>query len=267
MTKTKRTRKTKTLRNLAWTAALLLILALLLAFDAINGDPLSQRWAIHRAIHYAEKLYPGQTFHWDERTAVDGQFFNYMVYVQSDQSGDTNFAVQTRFWLLTDDEIRGMEFEPDHVFYVENRWHTAYRMGAEASQQAAAYLTAQAPELHFASAYGAQGNIAEIDLCYTEQDGMAPARYVDDLPLDAAFDKTLLQKVPSRLCAQILWDSKPTEADMQQVLHTLKAVLEANDLPITYYDIALVPAADYADHSAFLADVLESGLTPANEIA
>ena len=49
---------------------------------------------------------------------------------------------------------------------------------------------------------------------------------------------------------------------MQQVLHTLKAVLEANDLPITYYDIALVPAADYADHSAFLADVLESGLTP-----
>lgn len=267
MTKTKRTRKTKTLRNLAWTAAMLLILALLLAFDAINGDPLSQRWAIHRAIHYAEKLYPGQTFHWDERTAVDGQFFNYMVYVQSDQSGDTNFAVQTRFWLLTDDEIRGMEFEPDHVFYVENRWHTAYRMGAEASQQAAAYLTAQAPELHFASAYGAQGNIAEIDLCYTEQDGMAPARYVDDLPLDAAFDKTLLQKVPSRLCAQILWDSKPTEADMQQVLHTLKAVLEANDLPITYYDIALVPNADYADHSAFLADVLESSLTPANEIA
>lgn len=60
---------------------------------------------------------------------------------------------------------------------------------------------------------------------------------------------------------------KPTEADMQQVLHTLKAVLEANDLPIIYYDIALVPTADYADHSAFLADVLESGLTPADEIA
>lgn len=109
MTKTKRTRKTKTMRNLAWTAALLLILALLLAFDALNGDPLSQRWAVHRAIRYAEKLYPGQTFHWDERTAADGQFFNYMVYVQSDQSRDTNFAVQTRFWLLTDDEIRGME--------------------------------------------------------------------------------------------------------------------------------------------------------------
>ena len=54
-----------------------------------------------------------QTFHWDERTAADGQFFHYVVYVQSDQSRDTNFAVQTRFWLLTDDEIRGMELEPD----------------------------------------------------------------------------------------------------------------------------------------------------------
>lgn len=265
MTKTNRTRKTKTLRNLAWTAALLLILALLLAFDALNGDPLSQRWAIHRAIRYAEKLYPGQTFHWDERTAVDGQFFNYMVYVQSDQSGDTNFAVQTRFWLLTTDE--GIQTEPTHTFYVDHRWNTVRRLEAEAARQTAACLTAQAPELHFASAYGAQGNIAEIDLCYTEQDGMAPARYVDDLPLDAAFDKALLQKVPSRLCAQVFWDSKPTDAAMQQVLHTIKQVMESNDMPITYYDITLVPNADYADHSAFLADVLESGLTPANEIA
>ncbi len=91
-------------------------MALLLAFDAINGDPLSQQWAIHRAIRYAEKLYPWQTFHWDERTAADGQFFNYMVYVQSDQSRDTNFAVQTRFWLLTDDEIRGKELEPTPRF-------------------------------------------------------------------------------------------------------------------------------------------------------
>lgn len=267
MTKTKRTRKTKTMRNLAWTAALLLILALLLAFDALNGDPLSQRWAVHRAIRYAEKLYPGQTFHWDERTAADGQFLNYMVYVQSDQSRDTNFAVQTRFWLLTDDEIRGMEFEPTHTFYVDHRWNTCYRLGNEAAQQAAAYLTVQAPELNFASVYGAKGNTVEIDLCYTEQDGMTPANYVDDLPLDAAFDKALLQKVPSRLCAQVFWDSKPTDAAMQQVLHTIKQVMESNDMPITYYDITLVPNADYADHSAFLADVLESGLTPANEIA
>lgn len=260
-------KRTKTMRRFALTAALLLILALLLAFDAINGDPLSQQWAIHRAIRYAEKLYPEETFHWDQRTAPDGQFFHYVVYVQSDQSGDTNFAVQTRFWLMTDDEIRSKEFEPDHVFCVEHRWTTAYRLGDEAAQQAAAYLTVQAPELNFASVYGAKGNTVEIDLCYTEQDGMTPANYVDDLPLDAAFDKALLQKVPSRLCAQVLCDGKPTEADMQTVLHTLKQVLESDNMPITYYDITLVPTGNYADHNAYMADVLESGLTPADKIA
>ena len=159
-----KTNKTKNLRRLALAAALLLILALLLAFDAINGDPLSQQWAIYRAIRYAEKLYPEETFHWDQRTAADGQFFHYVVYVQSDQSRDTNFAVQTRFWLLTDDEIRGMEFEPTHTFYVDHRWNTAYRLGDEAAQQAAAYLTVQAPDLNFASVYGAKGNTVEIDL-------------------------------------------------------------------------------------------------------
>lgn len=118
-------KRTKTMRRFALTAALLLILALLLAFDALNGDPLSQQWAIYWAIRYAEKLYPAETFHWDQRTAPDGQFFHYVVYVQSDQSGDTNFAVQTWFWLMTDDEIRGKEFEPDHVFYVDHRSNTA----------------------------------------------------------------------------------------------------------------------------------------------
>ena len=64
-------KRTTTMRRFALTAALLLILALLLAFDAINGDPLSQQWAIYRAIRYAEKLYPEETFHWDQRTAAD----------------------------------------------------------------------------------------------------------------------------------------------------------------------------------------------------
>ena len=72
-------KRTTTMRRFALTAALLLILALLLAFDAINGDPLSQQWAIYRAIRYAEKLYPEETFHWDQRTAADGQFFHYVV--------------------------------------------------------------------------------------------------------------------------------------------------------------------------------------------
>ena len=69
-----KTKKTKPMRRLALTTALLLILTLLLAFDALNGDPLSQQWAIYRAIRYAEKLYPEETFHWDQRTAPDGQY-------------------------------------------------------------------------------------------------------------------------------------------------------------------------------------------------
>lgn len=262
-----KTNKTKKLRRLALAAALLLILALLLAFDAINGDPLSQQWAIHRAIRYAEKLHRRKYFTGTSAPPLVDSSSTMWYTFKSDQSRDTNFAVQTRFWLLTDDEIRGKELEPDHVFYVDHRWTTAYRLGDEAAQQAAAYLTVQAPELNFASVYGAKGNTVEIDLCYTEQDGMTPANYVDDLPLDAAFDKALLQKVPSRLCAQVLCDGKPTEADMQTVLHTLKQVLESNGMPITYYDITLVPTGDYADHSAFMADVLESGLTSADTIA
>lgn len=257
-------KKTNPLRRLALAAALLLILALLLAFDAINGDPLSRQWAVYRAIKYAEKLYPDQTFTWDHGS-TGGQYFYYIVNVQSDQSEDTYFPVQTSFWLLTTDE--DIQTEPTHTFYVDHRWNTAYRLGEEAAQQAAAYLTVQAPELNFASVYGAKGNTVEIDLCYTEQDGMTPANYVDDLPLDAPFDKALLQKVPSRLCAQIFCDGKPTETDMQTVLHTIKQVLESNDMPMTYYDITLVPSGNYADHSAYMADVLESGLVAADTIA
>ena len=49
-----------------------------------------------------------------------------------------------------------------------------------------------------------------------------------------------------------------TDADMQTVLPTLKQVLESNGMPITYYDITLVPGGDYGDHSAYMADVIKS---------
>ena len=208
-------------------------MALLLAFDAINGDPLSQQWAIYRAIRYAEKLYPEETFHWDQRTAADGQFFHYVVYVQSDQSRDTNFAVQTRFWLLTDDEIRGMEFEPTHTFYVDHRWNTAYRLGDEAAQQAAAYLTVQAPDLNFASVYGAKGNTVEIDLCYTEQDGMTPANYVDDLPLDEykeispVFEEDVYEAISMKTCVEKrMTIGAPGPEMMKKVIEIYKKQLE-----------------------------------------
>lgn len=259
--------KTKAKRHAALAAALLLIILLFAAYDAVNGDPISEKWAVHRAIQYAEKLYPGQTFHRDTATGTGGQFFNYMVYVQSDQSEDTRFMVQTKLWLFTTDTIKGLRTVPEHTFYVEQRWNTAIRMGAEAAGQASAYLAVQAPQLQFVSAYGKSSDTVEIDLAYSDEKGSTPGDYAESLPLDAPFDKTILQKVPSRLCAQILCEEKPTQQDMQTVLHTIKQVMEENDMPITYYDIALVPSLEYADHEAFLGDVLESGPIPAEDIA
>ena len=84
---------------------------------------------------------------------------------------------------------------------------------------------------------------------------MTPANYVDDLPLDVALTKPCCKRCPAACAAQVLCDGKPTEADMQTVLHTSSEVLESNDMPITHYDITLVPTGDYADHSAFMADV------------
>lgn len=54
--------KVKSKRKMAGILAAVLIALLLLAFDCINGDPISERWAMHRAIQFAEKLYPDQTF-------------------------------------------------------------------------------------------------------------------------------------------------------------------------------------------------------------
>ena len=50
--------KVKSKRKMAGILAAVLIALVLLAFDCINGDPISERWAMHRAIQFAEKLYP-----------------------------------------------------------------------------------------------------------------------------------------------------------------------------------------------------------------
>lgn len=55
--------KTKTKKRLAGAAGILIILGLLLAVDAITGDPFSRAWAQWRALHRAETLYPDQEFY------------------------------------------------------------------------------------------------------------------------------------------------------------------------------------------------------------
>jgi len=105
--------------------AAVLIALVLLAFDCINGDPISERWAMHRAIQFAEKLYPDQTFTAEGAGSMRG--FCYTTRVQSQQSKDTWFYVETHFWLFTSDI-----YTIDHTQYIDARLNTSNRMELEA---------------------------------------------------------------------------------------------------------------------------------------
>lgn len=252
--------KTKTKKRLAGAAGILIILCLLLAVDAVTGDPLSRAWAEWRALHRAETLYPGQEFY--VTSSYSGQFFNYGATVQSATSPDTRFDVTTWLWLFAEDYAQEQ---------VENRWHTCYRMGTEGADEIAKILARDVPELELAGIYGAEGRTVELDLAW-EPDGAGagrstPENYLENFPLDAPFEPSLLQKVPSQICLQVLWNGTPTREDLDRVLHTLKQVLEQNDLPVTYYDVALVPMDGYNSHEELLDMVVESGTMAAADIA
>lgn len=258
--------KTKTKKRLAGAAGILIILGLLLAVDSFTGDPLSRAWAEWRALHRAETLYPGQEFY--VASSYSGQFFSYGVTVQSATSTDTRFDVTTDFWLFTEDRAGEQ---------VEKRWNTCYRMGQEGAEQIAGILAKDAPELNLAGVYGAEMCTVELDLAW-EPDGegsgrSVPGNYPENFPLDAPFEASLLQTVPSRICMQVLWNGTPTQENLDTVLHTLKQVLEANGLPVTYYDVHLVPMYSleeydrrYSSRENYLSEVLESGPVSADTI-
>lgn len=259
--------KTKTKKRLAGAAGILIILGLLLAVDAVTGDPLSRAWAEWRALHRAETLYPGQEFYLT--SSYSGQFFSYGATVQSATSPDTRFDVTTDFWLFTDDEAERQ---------VENRWNTCYRMGQEGADEIAGILAQDAPELELAGIYGADLSTVELDLAW-EPDGEGggrshPEKTPDLFPLDGSFDVSLLQQVPSRLCVQVNWTGTPTREDLDTVLRTLKRVLEAHQLPVTYYDVHLVPMYSleeynrrYSSRESYLDEVQESGPVAAAAIS
>ena len=72
--------KVKSKRKMAGILAAVLIALVLLAFDCINGDPISERWAMHRAIQFAEKLYPGQTFTAENAGSMRGFCYTCLLY-------------------------------------------------------------------------------------------------------------------------------------------------------------------------------------------
>lgn len=259
--------KTKTKKRLAGAAGILIILCLLLAVDAVTGDPVSRAWSEWRALHRAETLYPEQEFY--VSSSYSGQFFSYGVTVQSTTSTDTHFDVITDFWLFTEDRAEEQ---------VENRWNTCYRMGEEGANEIAKILVREVPELELAGVYGSEMRTVELDLAW-EPDGegagrSVPGNYAENFPLDGSFDVSLLQKVPSRVCMQVLWQGAPAQEDLDSVLRTVKQVMEANDLPVTYYDVTLVPMYSldeydrrYSSHEAIQNGLLESGPVAAADLA
>ena len=130
--------KVKSKRKMAGILAAVLIALVLLAFDCINGDPISERWAMHRAIQFAEKLYPDQTFTAEGVGSMRG--FCYTTRVQSQQSKDTWFYVETHFWLFTSDI-----YTIDHTQYIDARLNTSNRMELEAQDRKSTRLNSSHP--------------------------------------------------------------------------------------------------------------------------
>lgn len=212
--------------------ALALAAALLAALFAytVNGDPVSSAWAQRRAIRYAEQRFPGQTF-----TTPEGSwysyYFNYSVEVQSDQSPDTHFTVETRKWLWLDDYGTA----------------DAVTDGATARQRMEQTLTDKAQR-----AFDTMSDLRDLDatlqieLCVEpdadSSSGYAPhaEHYRDIIYLDAPMDDAILDKVPSCFDLTIFWPTTATEADVQTVLQKVKQLMEQSDLPMTYYDVTLL---------------------------
>lgn len=236
-----KTGKKNPLRILAGVAGALIVLGLLLLVDGITGDPISRRLADNGALAYAEKAYPGQTFTILE--SGGGQWFRYYARVQSEQSPDTTFLVDTSFWFFRQGEEQRE---------VEGRNWTLVRQGKEGAEELSAALHEALPDLELAPAfngwlpgmaYGDSQNMdVELDLCWTPDNMRDVTGYVDLFPLDAPFDKAVTAKVPDRMVVQVLWDGTPTQEDYDATLSRLKAAAEAAGFAIDWYDLTLVPA-------------------------
>ena len=197
--------------------ALALAAALLVALFAytVNGDPISGAWAQQRAIRYAEQRFPGQTF-----TAPKGSWYsyylNFSVEVQSDQSPDTHFTVETRKWLWLND-------------YGTT---DAVTNGVTARQRMEQALTDKAQRTFDAlSDRSDLDGTLQVELCVEpdadSSSGYAPhtEHYSDVIYLDAPMDEAILDKVPSCLTLTIFWPTAATETDVQTVLREVNQLI------------------------------------------
>ncbi len=233
----------KTKRILAAAGGAAIVLALLLGVDAISGDPLSRAWSRRAAVRYAEKLYPGQSF--TVLGGWGGRFFRYVNEVQSAQSADTRFEIETRFWLFTDDTGPGDDV-PDHVWRVEQRRNTCLRLEQAADEQLAALAREQYGEAfapYNESGYRPFVFMLCCDPPYKTQQGTVScsqnaAAWGGALELDEPFAPAVLQKVPTILTAcRICPGGAVTAAEEKQALRELKAFVEGVGWSADYYQV------------------------------
>ncbi|MDO5541104.1 MAG: hypothetical protein Q4F83_13740 [Eubacteriales bacterium] len=245
-------------RMIAGIMGFVIIFGLLAVYDGACGDPVSKAYAKRQAVTYAEKLYPGQTF---KVTGVlyDSPFV-YRMQVQSEESRDTHFEIVTRYWTDTSDKL-SEDALPEHERLVESRWNTCYRLGAEAAGQAELILQNELPELEFIPLYyGIDQNTVEIDLCFSEENVEryeSSMKYSEYLILDQDFDSSILKNVSARCMAAISWRGTPTEEDLQKVLGQIKNIMEANEMPMAYYNVTLTP--ENGTYDEVRENMIESG--------
>ena len=248
-------KRNKTLRIWAGVGGVVIVAGLLLAADGITGDPLSRAWAESCALAYAERAYPDKTF--TVQNSYAGSGFSYGVTVGAEESADTRFDVETRFWLLTHGNEDSM---------VENRHWTLMRQGVTGAQAIEDILDEACPQYERAENYSgwlpgtdpaqAAPLSVELDLCWTSDKTMSGAgEYVELFPLDSAFDPAVTAEVPDGLCALILWDGAPAWDDLQTVADAFDAALTAAGYDIDYYDLTLVPRdASYDERKAMMVE-------------
>ena len=259
----------KTKRMLAAVGGAAIVLALLLGADAIAGDPLSRAWSRRAAVRYAEKLYPGQTF--TVLYGWDGRLFRYVNEVQSEQSADTCFEIETRLWLFTDDTGPG-DNVPDHVWRVEQRRNTCLRLEQAADEQLTALAREQYGEA-FAPYIGSGHRPFVFMLCcdppHKTQQGTVScsqnaAAWGSALELDEPFAPAVLQKVPAILTAcRICPGGAVTAAEKAKALRELKAFVEGVGWSADYYQVRfLCPSEEFSGFVEFAT----SDAVPAEEI-
>ena len=229
-------------RIVAGILGVILFLAPVIFFDGMTGEPVGKANAARRAEAYAEALYPGQTFH-VSGVVYDGPFV-FRAEVQSHERRDTHFSVTTAFYLRTSDEDE--HGTGDHDRLVESGWNTLFRMGEEAADLAAAVIRLKLPELELVPLYGVGQRRVFIELGYEEGAELIEKAggYKELIERDAYFDPALLSEIPAHFSAVVQWDGVPTESDAEDVLAKIRAVLEENGLPMSYYSITLWPGGD-----------------------